>query len=563
MIRYIFTTLFSLLVYSVPVYSAVPAQPASSEVTDVIAPLIDDQTYLIVHFNLKEIDFDKILEKTIMFFEDGLKTQNSNIDALGMTRIRVNLTRQYNYIVREFREIREQLVTDAGIDDIFLVAYTDTMSHVPFILAVQAKDKTSEQRRAFARIVKGAFPIMFSERGFMITAAPSASDVRGEAENTIKTKIKDLKPASKPYLKLAFSQQQGNAITVVAIMPPDIGTKIAAIPRNENGPNRILDLVKVVTDRIQWFSAGISVQNEAAQIILQAKSTRNANEIISAIKGTADLVLKDIQDNPSTVISTTQFTDRLKKITEQFTPTINDETQLVLMIDRSKAVAFEQTVVQLVAWLQTAQSFSWANQCSLNLKALSVAFNKYKDDKGEYPPAWTTDPLGKPLHSWRVLILPYLDEEDLYNTIRLDEPWDSPHNRQFHTKMPTVFRCPASINATNSTTTYALVVGPDTFPEGPKAMKPEDLQDAADATIQIVERKNPVCWMKPEEIPQDIALRGIGIDKGLGSNHARPGFHIVLFDSTSRYVPDTVSSSIFRGILTQRGGEKINMQQDK
>ena len=567
MIRHIFISLLSLFAFSVPVYSAAPvqpaaqpaAQPAVSEVAGIIAPLVDEQTYLIVHINLKEVEFDKILEKTIMFFESELMSHNENIDASAMTRIRMNLVRSYNHIVREFREIRERLVNDAGVDDIFLVAYTDMISQVPFVLAAESKDKTAEQRKAFARIVKGAFPIMFPDHGFMIAATPNTLAGRDEVEAKFRARIKDIKPVGKPYLKLAFSQQEGNAITVVAILPPDISAKITSIPRSGNAPNRLLDLAKFASERLQWVTAGINVQNESAQVILQAKTNKAANEVIAAVKGTTDLVFKDSRENPSTRLTPAQLADRLKKVSEQFSPVLKDDTQLVLMIDRSKTVAFELTMFQLVLWLKNAQAFTWANQCSFNLKTISFAINKYREEKGEYPPAWTTDPLGKPLHSWRVLILPYLDEEDLYKSIRLDEPWDSEHNRQFHTKMPTIFRCPACVAATNSTTTYAMIVGPDTFHEGPKALKIDELTDSADATIQIVERKNAITWMKPEEILQADAYKGVGVDRGIGSNHPRPGAHAVFFDSTVRYIVDQVPLVTLRGIISQRGGEKIEL----
>ena len=55
--------------------------------------------------------------------------------------------------------------------------------------------------------------------------------------------------------------------------------------------------------------------------------------------------------------------------------------------------------------------------------------NNYEAQHGCFPPAYSVDKDGRPLHSWRVLLLPYLDEEELYKQLRLDEPWDSPHNK--------------------------------------------------------------------------------------------------------------------------------------
>ena len=63
-----------------------------------------------------------------------------------------------------------------------------------------------------------------------------------------------------------------------------------------------------------------------------------------------------------------------------------------------------------------------------------------------FPPAYTTSKDGKPLLSWRVLILPYLEQEALYKEFHLDEPWDSPHNRTLIARMPAVYRCPMEVD---------------------------------------------------------------------------------------------------------------------
>ena len=71
-------------------------------------------------------------------------------------------------------------------------------------------------------------------------------------------------------------------------------------------------------------------------------------------------------------------------------------------------------------------------QCEGQSNYLRFALFNYRDEYGSFPPAYTVGENGKPLHSWRVLILPYLEGKELYSQIRLDEPWDSEHNSQFH-----------------------------------------------------------------------------------------------------------------------------------
>ena len=83
-------------------------------------------------------------------------------------------------------------------------------------------------------------------------------------------------------------------------------------------------------------------------------------------------------------------------------------------------------------------------RCANNLKAIGVAMHDYHDVYGCCPPAYTTDKNGRPMHSWRVLLLPFLGREDLYEKYDLNEPWDSPKNIDVFRHMPDVFSCPAS-----------------------------------------------------------------------------------------------------------------------
>ena len=154
--------------------------------------------------------------------------------------------------------------------------------------------------------------------------------------------------------------------------------------------------------------------------------------------------------------------------------------------------------------------------CAYKESALACAILAYKAEHGVLPPAFTVDENGAPLHSWRVLILPYLgeSERELYGKLRLDEPWDSEANRAFHAQAPEVFRCAESQGAAGETV-FSVLLGEDGFFDASgRGKNPDEMRNLPDRDIfeqyMIVERADPICWMKPDAEQEIDAFRADG-----------------------------------------------------
>src|SRR5438105_2465937 len=126
----------------------------------------------------------------------------------------------------------------------------------------------------------------------------------------------------------------------------------------------------------------------------------------------------------------------------------------------------------------------------------------YCNAHGRLPPAVVYSQDGKPLLSWRVLILPYLELQELYDQFRLDEPWDSPNNLPLVERMPLVYSLPPrkARNLAPNHTVCHVFVGKGTAFEDPKGQLLSDFADGTDQTILIFEGGEPVPWTKPQEI---------------------------------------------------------------
>ncbi len=122
-----------------------------------------------------------------------------------------------------------------------------------------------------------------------------------------------------------------------------------------------------------------------------------------------------------------------------------------------------------------------------------------------FPEARILDVDGNPLHSWRVLILPYLGEFALYSRYKFDEPWDGPNNRKLQDEMPAVFKCRSHDHGNK--THYKLVCGEGTlFMDGVKPMLKNALDDGASIGALVEDPGNPVNWLEPEDLTLEQAV---------------------------------------------------------
>jgi hypothetical protein len=141
-----------------------------------------------------------------------------------------------------------------------------------------------------------------------------------------------------------------------------------------------------------------------------------------------------------------------------------------------------------------------------NLRRLGQAMLAYHKDHGHFPPPVLLGEDGTPLHSWRVLLLPYLDQEPLFNRLALNEPWDSGHNRQvWRDTMPAVYNAGVRPGATE--TYYQMIVSESQGPAQSRfrlghRTSVKDLEQAggANRSLLVVEAKNAVEWFRPEDI---------------------------------------------------------------
>ncbi|MDB5390915.1 MAG: hypothetical protein JWM11_6561 [Planctomycetaceae bacterium] len=209
-------------------------------------------------------------------------------------------------------------------------------------------------------------------------------------------------------------------------------------------------------------------------------------------------------------------------------------------------------------YIQTTADERW--RCKLNLKQLAVALHSYHDQYGSFPPAYVSDANGKPMHSWRVLLLPFLEQKLLYDEYRFDEPWDSPHNSTLAGRVEHLFNCLNNRRWRNpKLTNYLAVVGPDTMWPADRATKRDDVTDDASQTVFVVEVESEIPWMEPRDLNASEFASAVNHQPGqrISGVHA-DGACIVMADGTVRFLSKKVPVGTIQALLTRNGGETID-----
>jgi prepilin-type processing-associated H-X9-DG protein len=202
----------------------------------------------------------------------------------------------------------------------------------------------------------------------------------------------------------------------------------------------------------------------------------------------------------------------------------------------------------LVAFLlpnvRTSREVARRNQCLSQWRQIGLALAKHDESRGGLPAAFTVDFDGIRLQSWRAQILPYLEGEQLYESIDFAKPWDAPENaEEARTELGT-YQCPSSPDLLNLTT-YLAVVTPNSAFRATEQRKFSDLFDGRARTILATEvrTEHAVPWMSPADVDEITVL------KHRGSRHDRV-FNVLFADGHVEAMRDDVTPEAFQSLIS-------------
>mgnify|MGYP002632823831 CR=1 FL=1 len=194
-------------------------------------------------------------------------------------------------------------------------------------------------------------------------------------------------------------------------------------------------------------------------------------------------------------------------------------------------------------------------QCKNNLKQIGLALHNYHETHGAFPPACTVDANGTPLHSWRTLILPFLDQQPLFEKIGRSKPWNDPANAEAYATPVPAFVCP-STDIPAGHTTYQALVGPDCAfrPGQPRQIR--DFKDGTSNSVLVVDASPSIAvhWMDPSDSARSFFL---SFDEESEFPHSS-GCHVLLGDGSVKFISGAVPKKTRTALSDIADGEAID-----
>lgn len=212
-------------------------------------------------------------------------------------------------------------------------------------------------------------------------------------------------------------------------------------------------------------------------------------------------------------------------------------------------------IALLLPAVRTSGEAGRRDRCKYNLRQIGLALQAYHETYHVFPPAHTVDPQGQPLHSWRTLILPYLNRQSPYDSIDLSKPWDDPVNQEAFKAglgMEYVYTCPSAGDAPGLTT-YLAVVTPNSCLRAASSPAMADITDNRSQTVLVIEvdREHAVPWMAPVDADEVLWLK-----TGPKSEHPNGG-NVLCADCSVQFMATSISAAHRRAMVSIAGSDDV------
>jgi uncharacterized protein DUF1559 len=371
-------------------------------------------------------------------------------------------------------------------------------------------------------------------------------------------------PAAGPLSELLASTSVTGDVTAIAVLEP-VREMLGAMLMMAPVPPPLAD-VKQLPQLIKAAKIELQVTGMPnASVVLLAPDTDKADQLENVLNKAIDFGQQMAMQQMSQEMGDPD--DPVEQAMAQYMVRMNQHMFKMIRPQRNGTVlSIEQggqesmyvastgvLVALLLPAIQAAREAARRSMSMNNMKQIALAMLTHHDTFKEFPAQAITDDAGKPLLSWRVKLLPFVEESALYKQFHLDEPWDSPHNKQLIERMPQIYARPNG-DAGSGMTNYLAPVGEGTMWKAGKGTRLAGIRDGSSNTIMAVEVDDEaaVPWTKPAdwEFDANDPMQGVG--------NTRPGgFLAGLADGSVHLIENGIDPDVLKALITMAGGEQV------
>ncbi len=326
-------------------------------------------------------------------------------------------------------------------------------------------------------------------------------------------------------------------------------------------PAELAQNVQAIIGSTDFVAVAADFSNqERLQVVMAGATAADTDQLEAALQRALEFFretyaaqIKQQFGGPTeTEAAVRSYVDRVKDaLAGQLMP-VRQGDKLVLDVQKFQSVAVIGTLTGLLLpAVHSAREAARRMQSSNNLKQIGLAFHNFHDAYKSLPAAAGLDNDGKPMLSWRVALLPFLDQAALYQEFRLDEPWDSEHNKALLERMPEVFRHPSRATQPGYTV-YQVPLSDESLLRQTEASGFRDVTDGLSNTILAVETSAEAAV--PWTAPQDYQIDQDDPGAKLFTNGTT---QILLGDGSVKTISQSIAAEILNALYTRSGGEAI------
>jgi hypothetical protein len=352
-------------------------------------------------------------------------------------------------------------------------------------------------------------------------------------------RLHDAKSAPRPEVAKALAAVDGSEVR--AILIPSADTKRAF---EENAPTLPKELgggpITTITRGVQWAALGIDLQPRLRlRLVVRSADAKSARTLADCVES----ALKELGKNTELRQAFSNYEALIGKLT----PEVHGDRLTLDAGESTVAEALKPLVARMTEAASRAQDLN-------NLKQIGLAMHNYYDVHQSLPPPAIYSKDGKPLLSWRVAILPFLEANSVYKQFHLDEPWDSEHNKALLARMPPYYRSPTRRTPSDKTP-YQVLVGDSTLFRGPKGVTFREVTDGLSNTLMVfqTDEAHAIDWTRPDDVREEAGKAPLD---AIGRDHKN--FVVTLADGSVRWLPTSIDAKLLRALFTRAGGEEIN-----